>query len=132
MSPQNCESTQDLKICRNSAPHNSPISFFICLLHSATWSFVWLINGEPSDSPIRGANHRNGGPEPSGGDNRRDRFGKEHPALSDAAPQRLHQVWTHRRHSAASSRCSLSREVEFQTILRSLLGFWDGRENEGS
>ena len=80
-------------------------------------SFVWFINGEPSDPQIWGANRRNGGPEPGGGDNRRDRFRKEHSALSDSAPQRLNQVWNHRCHSASSSRCSFSRQVGFQGFI---------------
>ncbi|KAF3960978.1 hypothetical protein CMV_014354 [Castanea mollissima] len=60
----------------------------------------------------------NCGPEPGGGDNRRDRFRREHPALSDSAPQRLNQVWNHRRHSASSSRCSFSRQEMLKERLK--------------
>lgn len=98
-----------------------------------TRRFVWFIDGEPPDPPVRRSNHRDSGAEPSGGDNRRDRLGKEHPALSDAASERLHQVWNRRRHSAPPSRSSLRCEVEFQcyNVILGVLGAFECEKQDG-
>ncbi|MBA0648802.1 hypothetical protein Goklo_016447, partial [Gossypium klotzschianum] len=63
-----------------------------------------IINGESSNRAIREEDRRNSGPKSSGGDHRRDRFGKEHAALSDAPPQWIHKFRNRCRHSAPSRR----------------------------
>jgi len=105
----------------------TPTSF-----HSGTWRFVWFINGEPPDPPVRRSNYRDGGAELSGGNHRRDRLGKEHPALSDAASERLHQIWNRRRHSAPPSRSSLRCEVEFQcyNVILGVLGLLNAKNKK--